>query len=148
MIKISKLEGFLKNVSKLDIDTRKIILSEIIGENLVKHTKVAFEKERSIDGKVWAKNKLGTKTLHQHGTLSGSVDYKAGDDSVIIGVNARYGKYHQFGFKHFRSQKLIPARPFFPIDDEGKISEIAINEIKEQTKDLLENHLKSDLKGI
>lgn len=27
-------------------------------------------------------------------------------------------------------------------------SEIAINEIKEETKDLLENHLKSDLKGI
>lgn len=148
MIKISKLESFLKNVSKLDIDTRKIILSEIIGENLVKHTKVAFEKERSIDGKVWAKNKLGTKTLHEHGTLSGSVDYKAGDDSVIIGVNARYGAYHQFGFKHFRSQKLIPARPFFPIDDEGKISEIAINEIKQQTKDLLENHLKSDLKDF
>lgn len=148
MIKLTKLESFLKNVSKLDIDTRKIILSEIIGENLVKHTKVAFEKEQSIDGKVWAKNKLGTKTLKQHGTLSGSVDYKAGDDSVIIGVNARYGKYHQFGFRHFRSQKLIPARPFFPIDDEGKISEIAINEIKQQTKDLLKNHLKSDLKDF
>lgn len=148
MIKLAKLEGFLKDVSKLDENTRKIILGEIIGENLVKHTKVAFEKERTIDGKVWAKNKLGTKTLHQHGTLSGSVDYKAGDDSVIIGVNARYGKYHQFGFKHFRSQKLIPARPFFPIDDEGNISEIAINEIKQQTKDLLENHLKDNLKDF
>lgn len=54
----------------------------------------------------------GRKILIDTGQLS-KFTVQASNNEVIIGTNAAYGVYHQFG------TKKMPARPFMPISSDG-----------------------------
>jgi phage gpG-like protein len=74
--------------------------------------------------KVNKKTKKKTKKLDDHplliksGVLWQSIDAKEQwpRNMVVVGTDKKYASYHQTGTKN------MPARPFFPVDREGKLT--------------------------
>lgn len=55
--------------------------------------------------------------LIRSGNLRQSITWRwNGDDAVVVGSPAKYARYHQFGTKR------MPARPFFPFDEQGRLT--------------------------
>ena len=55
--------------------------------------------------------------LIKSGKLRQSISFKLeGTDAVVVGSDAKYAPFHQFGTKH------MPARPFFPLDKSGDLT--------------------------
>ena len=55
--------------------------------------------------------------LIKSGKLRQSIAFKLeGSDAVVVGSDAKYAPFHQFGTKH------MPARPFFPLDKSGDLT--------------------------
>ena len=68
------------------------------------------------------KTKKKTRKLDDHpllirsGALRQSVFWKfSGDDAVVVGSDRKYAAYHQHGTKR------MPARPFVPVDAQGRL---------------------------
>ena len=59
----------------------------------------------------------GHPLLIRSGNLRQSITWRFnGDDAVVVGSPAKYARYHQFGTKR------MPARPFFPFDEQGRLT--------------------------
>lgn len=101
---------------------------EAIGEAVVSRTTLAF-RTPSIRPLRWAprkpsKNDDGHPLLIKSGTLRRSFEWKLdGPDAVVVGSDKKYAPYHQFGTKH------MPARPFFPITQYGRLTTEMENKI-------------------
>ena len=68
-------------------------------------------------GKAKFKRKDTWPLLIKSGKLRQSIAFKLeGKDAVVVGSDAKYAPYHQFGTKH------MPARPFFPLDKSGDLT--------------------------
>lgn len=78
-----------------------------------------YKKKKKAIEKAYAKKKgLDHPLLIKHptGGLWKSISYRLeGEDTVVIGSDKEYATYHQFGTKN------MPARPFFPIDKNGRL---------------------------
>jgi phage gpG-like protein len=58
----------------------------------------------------------GHPLLIRKGTLRQSIRWRLnGDDAVVVGSDRKYAPYHQMGTKN------MPARPFFPFDQSGRL---------------------------
>ena len=95
--------------------------------------------------KPWAPKKDGTPSkLQKSGTLSRSFHLTVTDKSAVVSNPTIYAATHQFGRptktthvhtdaagKRSESQTVggIPARPFFPVDDSGKLTPAAEEKI-------------------
>ena len=130
---------------------RRPALAEI-GEALVSSTQNRFEKGRGPDMTYWKASRRarlsGGQTLVDTARLRNSINYRATNNRVVVGSNAKYAGTHQFGAKqgefgtvavkvkaharrggtrvkaHVRNQSLpwgdIPARPFLGLDREDR----------------------------
>lgn len=70
--------------------------------------------------------------LQRTGSLARSVVVESDARSVTLGVGKeiKYAAIHQFGGKAGRGRKvIIPARPFMPFDQNGKLSDAAHDEV-------------------
>ena len=90
-----------------------------IGQAVASRAQQAF-RTVSFRPSRWAPRK-DKKSNHplliRSGNLRQSITWRwNGDDSVVVGSSAKYAPYHQFGTKR------MPARPFFPFDEQGRLT--------------------------
>lgn len=97
-------------------------LMTAIGSVLEGSTRQRFADRESPNGVAWAvlmpatidaKNGRGN-ILVDSGDLMRSITFHASSDSVIVGTDRPYGKYHQTGTKN------MPMRPFLGISEQDK----------------------------
>lgn len=107
---------------------------EVVASDLELMVSDAFENEASPTGKAWTPlspvtvklrpKRKGGQILSDRGLLQRSVKSRVTDFSALIGTNNKYAKAQQFGNpdnKIFgKYDAPIPARPFLPVDKNGK----------------------------
>ena len=88
-----------------------------LGEALLNSTRERFRSQTAPDGSPWAalspgyrarKKKHADLILTLNGYLRGTLNYRAGKDTLRIGTPLIYGATHQFG----DPRRSLPARPF------------------------------------
>lgn len=153
-IKLTGTEELDRALEKLSqrANNMQPVMSEM-GNYLQNSMEESFESGRAPYGEVWSpladstliqKNKDGSmqsmgKLLYAEGTLFESIAFEASSRELVIGVNAYsdkgypYPVVHQFGSEDGK----IPARPFMPIDGDGKI----YDDVKEELIDLLKDYI-------
>ncbi|WP_320034808.1 phage virion morphogenesis protein [Halarcobacter sp.] len=149
---LDDLQAKLINIQE-KIENTQPLMGELSNhlENIVLNS---FEKQMSPDGKPWSPIKARKtdphpeKILYSSGNLQGSLYSKATKDSAIVGLNAvsnsfQYPLTHQFGTdKAGRNKKVtIVARPFMPVDAEGKVYAGVEDELLELVEDYIEEFL-------
>ena len=143
-------------------DPKKIL--EAMGTSLVSVTKRAFN-DPSLRPQTWAEVKKSSGApLKRSGTMWQSIrvtDLKT--NSVTVGTDRPYAIYHQYGSKPYvirpKGKKALswpgakhpvkqvnhpglPARPFFPFDQNGKMIPTAIRQVEAAAKAALAALLK------
>lgn len=111
-------------------------LMAAIGGVLESSTRERFESKRDPQGVSWeqlnpktkeakrtAKGRLRGGILVDRGDLRKSITWHATSQSVAVGTDRHYGRYHQEGTQH------MPARPFLglSVEDEGNILQTVQN---------------------
>ena len=101
---------------------------EWIGGRIAEDATRAF-KTVSLRPATWAPRKDNAPhpllIKHPEGGLWKSIKPRLeGDDTVVVGSDKEYARYHQEGTKH------MPARPFFPIDRNGQLTPRIMRKIK------------------
>lgn len=131
---VKSVQDALKNVVK-SVSSDRILegVGDIVADGIQGGDGI-FANEGIIGGSgmesvLWQKSKAAKKenrkTLNKTGTLQRSIHRTdAENGSVMVGTNAPYGEYHQFG------TKKLPPRPFIAIDK--KTEERVITFIKSQ----------------
>ncbi len=96
-------------------------LMRTIGTFVLRSTEERFETKKDPSGVSWEqlapnteKRKGHSQILHELGNLEDSFSMQVFQDSVVVGTDEKYGKYHQVGTKH------MPARPFLGLSDDDK----------------------------
>ena len=92
---------------------------KVIGNVVKNHTTEAF-RNPNYRPSPWAPRK-DTKATHPLLIKSGDLrrnfrSVVTGPDTVVVGTKVKYAGYHQFGTKR------MPARPFFPFDEQGRLT--------------------------
>lgn len=112
-------------------------LTQAIGSVLEGSTRQRFADKKDPNGVSWvvlmpstiqAKNGR-SKILVDSGDLLRSITFHASADSVVIGTDRPYGKYHQTGTKH------MPQRAFLGLSEQDK------NDIGDLINDFLAGNL-------
>ncbi len=96
-----------------------------IGNMILNTVEESFDNEASPFGSAWipSKKKSG-KTLTDTGRLSSSFVVAADDEGVTVGTNVVYAAIHHFGGRAGRKKSAkIPARPFLPVDESGRLEQ-------------------------
>lgn len=111
-----------------------------IGATLNDNIRMGFKDSRDPLGTAWKRLSKVTATrrkggagqpLLDTGRLRNSITYRATGNSVEVGTNVKYATTHQFGAAQGAFGRTrrggpipwghIPARPFMPITDNGKV---------------------------
>lgn len=103
-------------------------LMQAIGSVLEGSTRQRFVDKQSPNGVAWAvlmpstvKAKNGrSNILVDSGDLIRSITFHASNDSVMIGTDRPYGKYHQTGTKKANGNTKMVARPFLGLSEDDK----------------------------
>lgn len=103
-------------------------LMQAIGSVLEGSTRQRFADKQSPNGVAWAvlmpstvKAKNGrSNILVDSGDLIRSITFHATSDSVVIGTDRPYGKYHQTGTKKANGTTKMVARPFLGLSEDDK----------------------------
>ncbi len=98
-----------------------------IGQHVASEATLAF-RTASLRPSPWAPRK-DKKATHPLLSYSGSLRQSSrvrldGSDAVVIGSPMKYAKYHQ------RGTKKMPARPFFPVDEAGRLPPRTMRQIR------------------
>lgn len=76
------------------------------------------------------KSEDGFRILQESGQLASSVTTDYGSSHAAIGSNLEYARIQQLGGMAGRGQKVeIPARPYLPVDEDGKLQPGASEEV-------------------
>lgn len=117
-------------------------LMSAIGGVLESSTRERFESKRDPQGISWEQLKPQTRDakrtdkgrlrggiLVDRGGLRKSITYHATSQSVAVGTDRHYGRYHQEGTRH------MPARPFLglSVEDEGNILQLVQKFIEDES---------------
>lgn len=124
-------------------------LMEELANHLYNVTSSSFQNEASPDGKSWSpiefrkEDRNPNKILYDEGTMQDTLQAISDKDSATVGLNAISNGYpypvvHQFGSE----DGTIEARPFMPIDKDGKIYEDTAKELEEIVEDYINEVLK------
>ena len=97
-----------------------------VGQAVASRAQQAF-RTASFRPSPWAPRK-DKKAKHplliRSGDLRQSITWRfKDDDTVVVGSPAKYARYHQMGTKH------MPARPFFPVDAQGRLTDSMLKKI-------------------
>lgn len=145
-IGIDPLISFLESMSRRGGNPRALL--EEIGNHLTNIADESFERRQSPSGQAW--NPLSPRTmrfkkdpnaiLYESGRMRDSLYHDASISSVTVGTNAfsNYGRFpypavHQYGSE----SRGIPARPFFPIDQDGRLSLRVQAELNDMAKEFM-----------
>ena len=109
-------------------------LMQAIGSVLEGSTRQRFADKQSPNGVAWAvlmpatvKAKNGrSNILVDSGDLIRSITFLASSDSVLIGTDRPYGKYHQTGTKKADGSTKMVARPWLGLSQQDQFD---INEL-------------------
>jgi phage gpG-like protein len=90
------------------------------------HSRLGGAKAYRKDGKLKASAQRikdgGFRILQHTGALASSITTDSDSNHAVIGSNKVYAAIHQFGGDAGRGKKVsIPARPFLPITEDGKL---------------------------
>jgi len=141
-VEIKGLEEAKKKLAKLSSKLNGAGMQQMmtdIGEVIRFDIEESFEREVSPFGEAWKPSNNGGKTLNDTGHLGRSFTINATPNSVTVGTNVAYAAIHQFGGiiaaksskglrfkaggKWVKKQSVtMPARPFFPIDENATIA--------------------------
>ena len=138
------LEGIAQRVQNMRpylLGIGQLIEAEAIG---------SFAHEASPEGEAWTPlrpatiERTGPKMLYDEGDLQRITSRLEGDDTVVVGTNARsaagypYGVVHQFGTiatvtdpETGVTRQRVPARPFMPMGRDGEILPRVMRDIVE-----------------
>ena len=97
-----------------------------IGQAVASRAQQAF-RTVSFRPSRWAPRK-DKKSKHplliRSGNLRQSITWRfKSNDTVVAGTSTKYARYHQMGTKH------MPARPFFPVDAQGRLVDAMLKKI-------------------
>ena len=135
---ISQVEAGLGRLLANTRDTRPMMRG--IATELLSLTEDNFENE-SWGGERRAAE-TGGKTLQKSGQLVASITGKAGNSYARIGSNKVYAAIHHLGGKAGRNKKVrIPARPYLPMNSDGKLQHRAEENILQVALDALTHGL-------
>lgn len=103
-------------------------LMQAIGSVLEGSTRQRFADKQSPNGVAWAvlmpstvKAKNGrSNILVDSGDLIRSITFHASNDSVVIGTDRPYGKYHQTGTKKANGTTKMVARPWLGLSQQDQ----------------------------
>lgn len=103
-------------------------LMQAIGSVLEGSTRQRFADKQSPNGVAWAvlmpatvKAKNGrSNILVDSGDLIRSITFHASSDSVLIGTDRPYGKYHQTGTKKADGSTKMVARPWLGLSQQDQ----------------------------
>ena len=151
-VDMSKLERTLADYPAALARAQQRILQDI-GQAVASRATLAFRTPqmrpspwapRKPSYTVTVNKKTGKKTkkLDNHplliktGSLRQSIGWKLrGSDTVVVGTDRKYAGYHQTGTKR------MPARPFLPVDDKGKLTP----QMEQKVNRIIARHLKTEL---
>lgn len=122
-----ELRKALKRVAMLKHNAH--IMRKVAGV-LQQEAESAFDNETSPSGEQWETLNSNYKQrryaagytgniLQVTGDLVKSLSIDYADNIAIVGVSEAYGQYHQFGTKNKFGTKIITARPFLGLSDDG-----------------------------
>ena len=120
----SPLGQALEEISDILTRRRFAQLMRRIGELMVRQTRQRFDTETDPDGVRWARRRSTFDSARPVLTLTGrlrrSIRFEATEDSVDIGTDVPYGRYHQDGTRD------LPRRSFLGISprDERQIRDL------------------------
>lgn len=97
-----------------------------VGQAVASRAQQAF-RTASFRPSPWAPRK-DKKAKHplliRSGNLRQSITWRfKSNDTVVAGTSTKYARYHQMGTKH------MPARPFFPVDAQGRLTDSMLKKI-------------------
>lgn len=103
-------------------------LMQAIGSVLEGSTRQRFADKQSPNGVAWAvlmpstvKAKNGrSNILVDSGDLIRSITFHASNDSVVVGTDRPYGKYHQTGTKKANGTTKMVARPWLGLSQQDQ----------------------------
>lgn len=103
-------------------------LMQAIGSVLEGSTRQRFADKKSPNGGAWVvlmpstiKAKNGrSNILVDSGDLIRSITFHASSDSVVIGTDRPYGKYHQTGTKKANDETKMVARPWLGLSQQDQ----------------------------
>lgn len=112
-----------------------------VAAELLSMTEDNFESE-SFGSKLWQKSRRAAadngKTLQDSGQLAASITAQSGKGFACVGSNKPYAAVHHLGGRAGRGKTLVlPARPYLPIDGEGKLQQDGEKRLSEILKDAL-----------
>ena len=134
-------------------------IARIVGEELLKSSNRAFEKETAPDGTRWAprspqylqrlikRGEGGKKILTRRSFLKNSRRVSTNENGALLeaggnSTNLRYARIHQLGGRAGRNHRSrIPARPYLGLDRRGE--QKIILKVQEALKRYAERALKS-----
>ncbi len=90
--------------------SQKSAILEHMANNAVNHFKVEAFDKKAFDGKAWAPNKVkdGRQQLVKTGRMRQSITIlQRLPDSIKVGSNVPYAKYHNEGTKHLPKRQFI-----------------------------------------
>jgi len=140
-------EGLTEALLKIEglAEAPRFELMDGIGRLVQEQTRRRIEEEKTApSGAKWQPNIAGTPLLYQSGALSRSIDYEAGETTVMVGSGLIYARIHQEGgtirprdaralFFHLGNSLIMvqsvdmPARPYLGLSaaNENDIVETA-----------------------
>ncbi len=155
---LDKVQAKLKNLQNLGNNAKPLM--KTLGLILQNEIEDSFENEKSPFGEQWKplapgtlRNKLkkgkSDRILRREGNLADRWITKADKDKATVSNNIKakgfaYGLAHQFGTtKAGRNcNTFIPARPFLPIDANGKLASHTEDTIKDEVIKFIDNTLR------
>ena len=135
------IDEILKRMAALEAKANNLrpVFDEI-ANHLYNLTEAALESETSPDGTPWQPlspvtiaRKGHDQMLYDQGDLRENIHYDSDHESATIGVNIvsttgyPYPAVHQLG----TDDERIPARPYFPFNEEGDLMDVAHDSIVE-----------------
>lgn len=140
---IDKAKEVLEGLQNKAISTEPLMAE--LANHLYNITSDSFENEKSPDGISWnpikprKADQTPDKILRDEGTMQDTLSAFSSKDEAGIGLNAvangfPYGLVHQFGSE----DGSIVARPFLPIDENGKL----YDGVEEELIEIIEEYLK------
>ena len=120
------------------ITAAKMRILRYVGQAVASRATQSF-RTASFRPSRWAPRK-DKKAKHplliRSGNLRQSITWRfKSNDTVVAGTSTKYARYHQMGTKH------MPARPFFPVDAQGRLTDSMLKKINRNVDRICKDEL-------
>lgn len=108
-----KLRALIAKVENAD-QAKRTVLDAIAAEALTQ-VQLGFRESRDPDGSTWAplKSRIG-QPLRKTGRLNRSFTSRVMGQTVRVGTNVGYSRYHQHGTRNMPARRMLPSGSGLP----------------------------------